>query len=464
MKLSSPGCRAPCCVPATAATTPNGPASRLPSSTAQPSPWGAIGPADVRSAVEFAGANELPLAVQSTGHGLSVPLNGGVLISTRRMDGVHINAGAHTARLEAGVRWEQVIAKAASHGLAPLSGSAPHVGAISYTLGGGLGLLARGYGYAADHVRGIDVVTADARLRHVTAESDPDLFWALRGGRYNFGVVTGMEIDLVPLRRLYGGGLYFDAELTADFVRTYQQWADTVPEEVTTSFSVIAMPDIPVIAEAIRGRRIVHFRMAYTGDADSGERMLAPLRAVGPRLIDTVREMPFTDAGSIYNDPTFAHGYYGTNVMLRELDVPAVLTVLDAAGPDAAAPCIVDVRQLGGAMARPPAVPNAVGHRRARFLLRVLTPLSNADTGTARLVQRRLLETVAPWTMGQCPNFMYGEDTTTEQVRGFYEPADYERLTRLKAVYDPTNLFRLHHNIAPTIRRDDLTHDRSSHE
>jgi FAD/FMN-containing dehydrogenase len=129
--------------------------------------------------------------VQGTGHALlSVAAEGGVLITTRRMRGVRVDAEARTAWVEAGVRWEQVIHEAAPYGLAPLSGSAPHVGAGSYTLGGGLGLLSRRYGYAADHVRSIDVVTADARLHHVTAESDPDLFRALRGGRDNFGVVT----------------------------------------------------------------------------------------------------------------------------------------------------------------------------------------------------------------------------------------------------------------------------------
>lgn len=168
---------------------------------------GAAGAQDVRAAVEFAAEHDVRVAVQAGGHGLSDGMAGGVLISTRRMSGVRVDPQARTAWVEAGASWRHVIEAAAAHGLAPLSGSFPGVGAVSYTLGGGVGLMARRYGFAADHVRRIGPVTADGKLRHVTEETEPDLFWALRGGGGNFGVVTGMEIELMPVARLYGGGL-----------------------------------------------------------------------------------------------------------------------------------------------------------------------------------------------------------------------------------------------------------------
>jgi FAD/FMN-containing dehydrogenase len=154
---------------------------------------------DVRGAVEFAAANRLPVAVKATGHGLSVPASGGVLISTRRMTGVHLDKDTRTASFEAGTRWHQVIDECAPHGLAPLSGSAPHVGTVGYTLGGGLGLLSRRYGYAADSVRSIDLVTPDGGGRHVTADSEPDLFWA--GGRPRAGRPTVRRQPVLPRRR-----------------------------------------------------------------------------------------------------------------------------------------------------------------------------------------------------------------------------------------------------------------------
>lgn len=410
---------------------------------------GASAAADVCATVAFAGANQLPVAVQATGHGLSVATEGGVLISTRRMTGVRVDAGRRTAWVEAGSRWAQVIEEAAPHGLAPLNGSSPHVGAVSYTLGGGLGLLARRYGYAADHVRRMDVVTADARLRHVTAEDDPDLFWALRGGQGNFGVVTGMEIDLMPIARVFGGGLFFDAELVSDVLHAWRHWTSTVPEELTSSVALIPFPDVPMVPEPLRGRYAAHVRIVYTGDAATGERLVAQLRAVGPRLIDSLEDMPYPASSSIYNDPTWPHPYYGTNVLLREFDAAAVPTILELAGPDAPIPCIVQLNHLGGALARPPAVASAVGHREARYLLRVLTPLNEVGIGSVRPAHQRLFQALTPWSSGRSLNFTFGQGATPDQVRGGYDPGDYRRLARLKAVYDPSNMFRLNHNIPP---------------
>src|SRR5262245_60819713 len=165
---------------------------------------------DVVEAVRLARARDVRLAVQATGHGARAPADG-VLVTTRRMSGVRIDPVARTAWVEAGARWSAVIEQAATHGLAPLAGSSPGVGAVGYTMGGGFGLLGRTFGYAADHVRALDVVTADGVARHVTATSEPDLFWALRGGGEPLAVVTSMEIALVPVPVVHGGGLHFDA-------------------------------------------------------------------------------------------------------------------------------------------------------------------------------------------------------------------------------------------------------------
>lgn len=414
---------------------------------------GATCPEDVVAAVEGAAGQGLLVAVQTTGHGQAAAAQDGVLVTMGRMTGVHVDPAARTARMEAGVRWERVIQEAARHGLAPLNGSSPDVGAVGYTLAGGIGVLGRRYGFAADHVRSLEVVTADGCQRRVTAESEPDLFWALRGGLGNFGVVTAMEIELVPVTRLYGGGLYFDTDRVADVLRTWREWtAGGVPDEMTSSVGLIPFPDMPAVPEPLRGRYAAHVRIAYQGGAADGERLVAPLRSAGPRLMDTLGEMPYTACGTIYNDPAHPHAYRGTGVMLRGLDASVLDAVVDLAGPSAAVPCIVQLNHLGGALARPPAIPNAVGHRDARYLLRVLSPLAVAGEAAVRATHQRLLDRLSPLSLGRCPSFLFGPQAP-EEVRSAYDPDDYRRLQELKARYDPANLFRVNHNIPPSMDR-----------
>jgi FAD/FMN-containing dehydrogenase len=418
---------------------------------------------DVRAAVAFAVARGLPVGVRGTGHGPAGTRGGGdgeggMLITTRRMAGVRVDPAARRARLTAGVTWETVTRAAAEHGLAPLSGSAPHVGAVAYTLGGGMPLLGRTFGYAADRVRSLDVVTAEARARTVTPGADPGLFWALRGARDNFGVVTALEIDLVPLRRIWGGGLYFDAGgpgRAEEILQAWRDWSAEVPEEMNTSLALVPFPPVPALPERLRGRYVAHIRIAHVGDAAAsrGERLVAPLRALGPRLLDTLAEMPWTESGSIHGDPTRPMGWGGDTAMLRELDEAAAGQVIAHAGPGAPVPCIVELRRLGGALARPPAVPNAVGHRAAAYSVVVVSSLTGADGDEADRVRRAheaLTGALRPWTAGRFVNFMgHGEAASPERVRTAYEPEDLARLTALKAVHDPANTFRLNHNIPP---------------
>ncbi|AHI02026.1 FAD-binding oxidoreductase [Kutzneria albida] len=387
------------------------------------------GAAEVQAAVRFARAQDLPIAVQATGHGLSTVTEGGVLINTRRMSEVEVDPVARTVRFTAGVRWGRVIEESARHGLAPLNGSSPDVGAVSYTLAGGLGILARSFGYAADHVRGIEIVTADGQLRHVSPGSEPDLFWALRGGGHNFGVVTAMTVDLFPVSRLYGGGLYFGTELIPDVLRSWRDWSRGLPEEWSSSVAVIPFPDLPMVPEPLRGRRVAHIRVAYTGDAASGEWVVAPLREIGPRLIDNLREMPYTESHTICNDPAHPHSYAGDNALMGDLSDEALAAVLNLP-----ASSVIQLNHLGGALAKQPAVGNAVGHRSAEYLVRLVAVGGTADVSS-----------LAPWSIGRSLNFLFGAKSA-EVVRSAYESADFARLTSLKAEYDSANLFRCNHN------------------
>ncbi|MFF1398275.1 FAD-binding oxidoreductase [Streptomyces sp. NPDC058287] len=400
---------------------------------------------DVEAAVAYAAGAGLPVGVQATGHGLPADSEGGVLISTRRMDEVAVDAAARTVRVSAGTRWRQVVEAAAPHGLAPLNGSAPGVGAVSYTLGGGLGILAREFGYAADHVRSVDVVTADARRRTVSADAEPELFRGLLGGGANLGVVTGLEIALVPVARLYGGSLAHDgAKAGAGAVlRAYTDWVRTVPDTLTSSLSALVHPDIPALPPHLRGRYVISVRVAFTGSADEGERLVAPLRAaLGPALSDSLREMPYAESHTIHSDPDFPHAYYGDSVLLREQAVEGVSELLALCGPDAASMHVVQVNHLGGALSRPAA--NSVPYREAGWLVRILSPLDGTDREAVRAHHARAFRQVEEQRMGRSLNFAFGGGDRTE---GLYDAQTRKRLADVKAAYDPANLFRRNYNV-----------------
>ncbi|MBB1252307.1 FAD-binding oxidoreductase [Streptomyces sp. OF3] len=408
---------------------------------------------DVAAAVAHAAAHDLPVAVQATGHGLAAATDGGMLISTASLSEVAVDPATRTARIGAGVRFAELVDAAARYGLAPLNGSSPSVGVVGYVLGGGLGLLAREFGYAADRVVSVDLVGADGRLRTVTADNDPELFWALRGAGANFGVVTGMEIGLVPVTRLYGGELVFDLARTPGLLSAYLRWTRTLPDTLTSSVSLLDYPDLPVFPAELRGRHAAHVRVAYSGDCRAGEELVAPLRALGPRLSDTVAEMPYTECGAIYNDPPVPHAYQGDNVLVSDLDPRQADQVAELAGPAASVPCVLDVRHLGGALARPPAVPNAVGHRSARYLVRVLMPLMGATPDRILPTRDKVLGVFAADTVtGRFQSLVYGglaDGAPARPAEDFWEPADHRRLTVLKAALDPANMFRFNRNITP---------------
>ena len=409
---------------------------------------GAAGVADVVASVRCATAHGLAVAVQATGHGPTVPANDDTLmITTSRMTGIEVDPVSRTARVEAGVRSGALVAAAAEHGLAPLNGSAPDVGVVSYHLGGGVALMSRQFGYAVDHVRALEIVTAEGDLRRVTAEadstSDTALFWALRGGgKGRFGVVVALEIALHPVSRLYGGGMHFAAERTTEVLHAYAEWTRTVPEEMGSSILLIRMPDLPFLPDELRGRYVSHVRFVFTGDATDGERWVAPFRALGP-LTDTVREMPYADVGTIHAEPTAPVAFHARNSMLRSLDTGAVDMLLALAGPDAHAPYLVELRHLGGAAARPGAVPSALGQRDAGFCLYSGGTVADDGVGALRTALARLHEAMAPWsTGGACLNFLAGPDVTEEQVRSAYSETDLDRLAEVKRHVDPDDTFR----------------------
>lgn len=406
---------------------------------------GATSTADVAAAVGWAARAGMSVAVQATGHGLISDLADAVLVTTSRLDFLEIDPVARTARVGAGVRWRQVIDAAAPHGLAPLSGSSSDVGVVGYTLGGGLGLMARRYGFAADHVRRATLVTADGVARTVDAASDPEVFWALRGGKGSFGIVTELEFDLMPVRSLYGGAIFFPGAAAADVLHAWRAWTGTLGEETTSSIAILRMPPDPALPEPLRGQTVVHLRVAHLGGVADGEALLAPMRAVAPALMDTVAELPYTAVDSIHMDPTEPLPSYDRGMTLRELPAEAVDALLEVAGPDVEIPLIMaELRLLGGALSRPAEVPNAVTGRDAAYALFALGPMVPPIADVVPVVAGAVLDRLAPWSAGgSLLNFAGGAGS--QDVGALWSDADRERLRAVKRRLDPAGMFRHGH-------------------
>lgn len=224
--------------------------------------------ADVGDAVRFARSHGMRVAPQSTGHGAMAlePLDGQLLLKLSRMRRVDVDPTRRKLRVEAGAQWQDVTVPADEHGLAALAGSSPNVGVIGYTLGGGLGWLARRYGLAANSVTAVELVTADGRLARIDADHEPELFWAVRGGG-TVGVVTAMEMDLYPVREVYAGALFFPIARSAEVLQTWRAWTDTVPDEMTSIARILRLPPLPDIPEHLRGQDFALVEAAYLGDA-----------------------------------------------------------------------------------------------------------------------------------------------------------------------------------------------------
>lgn len=407
---------------------------------------------DVSRAVDFARAHRLPVAVQATGHGRTTALDGGLLVDTSRMCDVTVDPAKGRARVEAGARWQHVIDEAVPHGLAPLSGSLPTVGAVSYTLGGGVGLLARKYGFAADHVTRLEVVTLDGKIRQTTTQNDHDLFWALRGGGGNAGIVTAMEIDLMPVAEIYGGSLMFDLAQSPDVLAAWTDWTESVPEEMTSAVSVIPFPDGPMIPAHLRGRQVAQLQFSYVGPESEGQRVVQPLMEAGPQLQNTLRTLPYANSGAAFDEPDRAAAYRGHSLLVDDLHPQTLTTVAQRAGSTPGG-CIIGVRHLGGALAGPPKAPNAVGHRAARYSVGALSLLHGGDASGVTRVHEELLAPFAPHVLGHSLNFAFGP-LEPHQIQSAFRPADARRLADITARYDPDGLLHTNHPI-PTAESDD---------
>ncbi|HEV7616201.1 MAG TPA: FAD-binding oxidoreductase [Solirubrobacterales bacterium] len=405
---------------------------------------------DVAKAVAFAVANGLKLAAQGTGHGAAPlpPLEGTILLKTERMRGISVDPEERTARVEAGVLSLELAEAAGKHGLSSLPGSSPDVGVVGYTLGGGLSWFGRQHGFACNSVTGIDLVTAAGEERSVTANDDPDLFWALRGGGGGYAVVTALHLALLPIAEVYGGILIFPAEHGAEAFRAYRDWAATAPEEVTSIARLLRPPPIPDVPEPLRGKPLITIDAAFTGGREAGEQLIAPLRAIGEPIIDSFDLMPAAGLPRIHMDPEQPVPGLGQHVPIAELSDEAIEAfVANGPGPETGSTLLLaELRQLGGALARRTESAGALDKLDFPFVLSAIGALMAPDA--AETVPRdldRISAAMAPFAAaGGYFNFA---DSPCD-VDSILPAETCSRLAAVKREWDPEGTIVANHAVA----------------
>jgi hypothetical protein len=403
---------------------------------------------DIVDAIAFARERGLRVAAQGTGHNAAPlgSLHDTLLLRTDRMRGVTIDAQARIARADAGARSLEVVQAAAAHGLATVAGTSPDVGVVGYTIGGGIGLLSRRYGLAANMVHAIELVTADGALVRADRDEEPDLFWALRGGGGSFGVVTAIELELLGLAEAYAGALWFPVERAGEVMRAWRELTQAaLPDEVSTLARLLRFPPAPEVPEPLRGASLVIIDVYHAGAPAQADELLAPLRALGP-INDSIRVVTMPELSRVHMDPEQPVPGVGDGVMLAELPAEALDALIDVAGEQQLL-AVIELRHLEGALGRARPEHGALASIPAKYVLAAggfaPTPeLVAAVSGQVEAVQHAL----APWT-ASCRYLNFSD--VSRDPASFWEADAYQRLRRVKTAVDPADLIRSNHPIPP---------------
>ena len=396
--------------------------------------------------VRFATERGLRIAFNAGGHNAG-PIDWSrdtLLLKTERMDGIEIDAARRRARVEAGALSRPLAVAAGEHGLAYLAGTSPNVGVLGYALGGGLSWMIRTHGLACNTITAAEVVTADGRLVRIDHETEPELFWALRGGGGNVAAVTAIELELFPVAEIYAGALFWPIERATEVLRAWREWIETVPEACESLGRMLQLPDVPFLPENVRGRSFVLVEVAITGSAEDAAALVRPLRDLGPE-IDTVATMPTSELSVVNMDPEDPLPYSGEGILLTDLPPAAIDWMVETF---VGSPLLhVEVRHLGGAAARRSpdhGVLDAIDEPFVCFTFGLAfdAPMLAAVDRHVHL----LLDGLGPWDSGR--RYLNFAESAMDP-RSIYPAEGYDRLVRAKATYDPTGVFLANHPVTP---------------
>lgn len=411
------------------------------------------GPSDVMQAVRFAGQHELLTAVRAAGHNIAgkAVCDDGLLIDLSGMRSVRVDRDQRRVWVEPGATLADLDRETQAFGLATPVGINSTTGVAGLTLGGGFGWITRKFGMTIDNLLEVDIVTADGEMRRASAEETPDLFWALRGGGGNFGVVTGFSFQLHPLGPdVLSGLIIHPLPEATELLPHYRAFTDAAPDEVAAWVVLRKAPPLPFLPEDWHGREVLVFAACYAGNMAEGEKALAPLRALGTPIVDVIGPHPFTAWQAAF-DPLLTPGArnYWKSHDFKELSDELCAQVVDYAGRLPTPDCEIFIGQVGGAMGRVGMEETAYAGRTAAFIMNVHTRWQDAaDDERCIAWARDFFEATRPHSLGTAyVNFLAEEDEA--RLVDTYG-ANYARLAQVKALYDPRNLFRVNQNIAPT--------------
>ncbi|MGH2462206.1 MAG: FAD-binding oxidoreductase [Candidatus Limnocylindria bacterium] len=403
--------------------------------------------ADVARVIALAREAGQELAIRSGGHSAAghSTTDGGIVLDLRGMKALDISPDGRTAWAESGLTAGEVTAALAERGLAIGFGDTGSVGISGITLGGGVGFLGRKHGLTIDNLLAAEIVTADGQLLRVDPETHQDLFWAIRGGGGNFGVATRFQYRLHQLDGILGGILVLPAE--AEVIAGFIAEAEAAPDELSTIANVMPAPPMPFLPEEIHGQLVILGMLAYAGEAQAGERAIAPFRSLAQPIADMVRPMPYPEL-FMPDDESYHPLAVAQTMFVDAIDLQVAETIVKFLKASDAAMRVAQLRVLGGAMARVPANATAYAHRASRIMINVAAFYEGADRPEREAWVADFAAAVRQDDAGAYVNFL--GDEGAERVRAAYPGATWDRLTAIKARYDPDNLFRLNQNIPPT--------------
>jgi FAD/FMN-containing dehydrogenase len=403
---------------------------------------------EVAAAVALARARGLRVVPQSTGHnaGPLGDLDGSLIVNVSRLRSVSIDAGARRVRVGAGARWRDVVPQLSDLGLAALHGSSPLVGIAGYSLGGGMGWLARRHGLQTNSVTAIELVTAEGEPLRADHEHHTDLFWALRGGGGSFGVVTAIEFAVYPVSELYSGAMFFPMERAGEVLQAWNGMLPALPDELMSWADLLRVPDLPFVPEPVRGRDFAVVLAAHLGTEAEGRDLLAPVRRLGP-VMDTFAMTPPVALSELAMDPPEPLPVVTGHLLLDELPPTAIDDLVAAAGADSGSPLtMVQLRHMGGALAT--AAPGAGARATLPGTLSMFSLGIPPDEAAGEVMGEALRAVEAPLRphrAGEYPNFV----EEPADARGFFDAATWGRLREVKAAYDPADLVRGNHHVPP---------------
>ena len=403
---------------------------------------------DVAETVRYAARRGLRIAPQGTGHSAG-PIEGleeALLIRTDSLTEVTIDVAARRARVGAGVRWGAVADPASEAGLAPLSGSSRDVGVAGYSLGGGVGWLGRKHGLQSNALTAVELVTADGELRRIDHDTETDLFWAVRGGGGNFGVVTALEFELFPVPELYAGALFFPYERSSEVLHAWHGLVEAgLPDEITTVGRVVQVPPLEEIPELIRGKSFAIVQAAYLGNERDGAELIHPLAELGPEL-NTFAMVPPSALGYLAMDPDSPLPYAGSSRMISDVSPAGIDAVVESAGPGSGSTLAsVELRSLGGALARRTPGNGARAKLDGDYLMIAVGGVfSSAQHDEVVAQAEAVAGALSPWDSGA--RYLNFEEGAVD-ARLFYDDDTWRALRALRTHWDPSGLFLANHEI-----------------